>query len=285
MYLPFYRRKWKASTYMTNRDRVDREIVAGLGDRQIRTLTRDELQDFLDSRSGLSFSTTDHLRWDLRQILGLAQEERVTDRNAARSLFTPAECSKPERRCMTLADVKIAAAIQPLRERLIVKLAILGGMRPGEIFALRRGRVAENAVDVQERLYRGKLGTPKTRRSKRLVALSTMVVRDMDSWLAGSPDTGPNGWLFASEAVGTPLAKNNAMRRYIRPALREVGLGWVDFHVMRRTHATLMNNLGADPKVISDQHGGLQPVFAGRRLEAAEMLESGLYSCLYGLFS
>ncbi len=183
---------------------------------------------------------------------------------------------------MTLADVKIAAAIQPLRERLIVKLAILGGMRPGEIFALRRGRVAENAVDVQERLYRGKLGTPKTRRSKRLVALSTMVVRDMDSWLAGSPDTGPNGWLFASEAVGTPLAKNNAMRRYIRPALREVGLGWVDFHVMRRTHATLMNNLGADPKVISDQQGhGLgvhMEVYnqssLERRLEAAEMLES-----------
>jgi integrase len=32
----------------------------------------------------------------------------------------------------------------PLRERLIVKLAVLAGMRPGEVFGLRRGHVGES---------------------------------------------------------------------------------------------------------------------------------------------
>ena len=32
-------------------------------------------------------------------------------------------------------------------------------------------------------------------------------------------------------------------------------MGWVDFHVMRRTHATLMNEIHDDPKLVADQLG------------------------------
>jgi len=39
------------------------------------------------------------------------------------------------------------------------------------------------------------------------------------------------------------------------PALKAAGLGWVDFHVMRRTHATLMNDLHDNPKLVADQLG------------------------------
>jgi hypothetical protein len=37
IYFPFYQRKWKASTLMTNKDRIGREIVAELGSRELRT--------------------------------------------------------------------------------------------------------------------------------------------------------------------------------------------------------------------------------------------------------
>src|SRR5207247_654626 len=75
VYFPFYQRKWKASTLMCNKDRVQKEIVGKFGERELRTLTRDELQDFLDSKSSLSFSIVDHLRWDLRQIFEMAIAE------------------------------------------------------------------------------------------------------------------------------------------------------------------------------------------------------------------
>ena len=35
----------------------------------------------------------------------------------------------------------------------------------------------------------------------------------------------------------------------MRPRLKTVGLEWVDFQVMRRTHASLMRELGVDPKI------------------------------------
>jgi integrase len=53
----------------------------------------------------------------------------------------------------------------------------------------------------------------------------------------------------------TPVAKDNCWRRHIASKLKEVGLEWVDFQVMRRTHSTLMKHLKRDPKVVADQLG------------------------------
>jgi integrase len=72
------------------------------------------------------------------------------------------------------------------------------------------------------------------------------------------------------------------MRRDIRPILAKEGLGWVDFHVMRRTHSSLMRELGVDPKVVADQQGHTLDVNLNvytessvkSRIEAVETLES-----------
>ena len=39
------------------------------------------------------------------------------------------------------------------------------------------------------------------------------------------------------------------------PKLKRLGLGWANFLVMRRTHATLMRALGVDGKLVADQLG------------------------------
>ena len=63
-----------------------------------------------------------------------------------------------------------------------------------------------------------------------------------------------DAWVFPSERM-TPLSKDNCWRRCMQPALAEVGLGWANFLVMRRTHATLMKALGVDGKLVADQLG------------------------------
>jgi len=255
VYFPFYQRKWKDSTLMTNKDRIKREIISKFGDRTLRTLKRDELQSFLDSKASLSFSIVDHLRWDLRQIFEMSIAEGLVNRNPAALLFTPRECQTPQHRAMTAEEVNLAFSVLGLRERLIVKLAVLAGMRPGEIFGLRHGRVTDNVADVRERVYRGRLDTPKTRKSVRLVALSDSVRVDLESWRAESPSSGPDSWLFPSEKLTTSLSKNNVMYRHIRPKLKAVGLEWVDFQVMRRTYSSLMREKGVDPKIVADLMG------------------------------
>jgi integrase len=106
-------------------------------------MTREELQGFLDTKSSLSFNTVAHLRWDLKQMFDLALSEGLVTKNPALMLFVPRACSKPKRLVMTLDDVRKAIRALELKERLLFKLATVAGLRPGEIFGLRRGRVLD----------------------------------------------------------------------------------------------------------------------------------------------
>ena len=55
----------------------------------------------------------------------------------------------------------------------------------------------------------------------------------------------------------TAMGSDNLMARYMRTVLKreDVGLGWVDYRVMRRTHSSLMKAQGIDPKIVADQQG------------------------------
>ena len=109
-------------------------------------------QGFLDQKAAtLSFSTVDHLKWDLVSIFRMAVAEGCSRRNPAELLFTPREAKRPERQTLNMKEVNKLFESLELRERLIVKFAVLGGMRPGEIFALRRGGVRATCAEVKER--------------------------------------------------------------------------------------------------------------------------------------
>ncbi len=259
VFLSFCRKRRKPITSVSRTDSIKRHIVGAFGKRLLSSLKRDELHQFLDDRKHLANSMVDHLRWDIKQILDLAVAEGIIPRNPVYSgrmlLFVPRECKKPERPVMTLDEAKLAFSVLDLREPLIVKLGVLAGMRVSEIFGLRRGRVAGDSVEVVERVCRWDVDSPKTEKSERILALSSGLQQDLKEWLAVSPDTGPKGWLFPSENLKTPLGADNTMARYIRPRLQKVGLGWVDYRVMRRTHSSLMNAKGVNPKLIADQQG------------------------------
>ena len=119
---------------------------------------------------------------------------------------------------------------------------------------LRRTRLSENTVDIQERVYRGEIDTPKTPKSVCVVPLSLTVLEDLKNWLAVLP-AGAEAWVFPSEKLDTPLWRDNALYRYMRPRLKKVKLEWVDFQLMRRTHSSLMRELGVDPKIVADLMG------------------------------
>jgi len=256
IYYPFYTRKWKRSTADTNINRVDTHVISVFSTRLVASFKRDELQDFLDakSKSGLSFSVLSHLRWDLKQIFDLAVAEGLLNRNPATLLFVPRGAPRGERRVLTLKEVQVMFAALDQRERIIAKLATLAGMRPGEIFALTWGKLASTHADIRQRVYRGLIDSPKTVQSVRRAALTDGLAAAIECWRAISPDTRPDAWVFPSER-GTPLSRDNCMRRHIAPRLAAAGLGWVTFQVMRRSHSSLLNALGVEGKLVADQLG------------------------------
>lgn len=286
IYLPFYRRKWKRSSASTNEERLRIYLQPVLSGRSLGSINRDELQGLLDekAKSGLSFSTVAHIRWDLRQILRMAVAEGFIMRNPAELLFVPRDANRPERPIMNREEAHQCFSVLEFRERVIVKLAILAGLRPGEIFGLKWAHLAETHVDIRQRIYRGHLDSPKSSQSVRKAALAKGLVEEIREWKARAVDADPDAWMFPSETGKTPVSKDNVWRRHIGPKLTAVGLGWVDFHVMRRTHATLMNEIHDDPKMVADQLGHTldvsQNVYTrtsvARRKEAVDALESAL---------
>jgi integrase len=255
VYIPFFSRKWKQSTKAKNLNRVEVHLLREFKDCELSIFRRDGLQDFLDQKSkSLSYSTVNHLRWDLKQIFDMAVAEGVAQRNPATLLFTPRAASKPDRQTMTVENIRTVLGALQQRESLICRLAIFAGMRPGEIFALRWGRIGEAFAEVTERVYEGVLDTPKTDKSVRKAALSDGLVESLNEWRQISRSVSSEAFVFASER-GTPLSKHNVWRRNIQPKLRAIGLEWCTFQVMRRTHSTLMKTIKGDPKLVADQLG------------------------------
>jgi integrase len=255
VYLPFYRRKWKASTTGCNQGRIGLYLSEFERD-SLKSFSRDKLQAFLDRKAvGLSHSIVSHLRWDLRQIFRMAVAEGYLLRNPAELLFVPREAKRYPKPRLTLEQASLLFSVLDLRERVIAGLAILAGMRPGEIFALRRRHVEHGYVNIRQGVYRGEIDTPKTFNSNRWAALGEGLSQWLRLWLDGLPLQGPDALLFPSERGTTPIRNDNCWKRHFRPRLKTIGLGWANFQVMRRTHATFMDDLGIDPQVRADQMG------------------------------
>ncbi len=221
VYYPFYTRKWKRSTAANNINRVNTHVLASFGARSVGSFHRDELQDFLDAKTGegLSFSMVDHLRWDLKQVFEMAVSEDLVGKNPAKLLFTPSTAKRDERLVMTTEEVQRCFLVLEIRDRLIVKLAIIAGMRPGEIFGLVWGRVGTDFADIRQRVYKGDIDTPKTTQSVRKAALSEGLAAELEKWKAMSIETGPKAWVFPSENLSTPMSRDNCLRRNISPRL------------------------------------------------------------------
>ncbi len=256
VFLPQRRKKWKDSTDTTTTERYETYLFPRFEGCELRDLTRDRLQQFLDdkARAGLSKSVVSHLRWDLNAVFKMAADDALIQGNPAGSLVTPKEARTIEKRVMTREHVQLALSVLGLRERVVFLLAVLVGMRPGEIFALRWGRVGPEMVNIMERVYRRLPGDPKTERGKREAAVPPNLAADIYNWRAISVDISPDALVVPSEK-GTFMSRDNFLRRNIQKRLEKVGLGWVNFQVLRRTQASLGHKAGLDPKVAADQRG------------------------------
>jgi integrase len=248
VFLPQRRKKWKDSTDKTTTERIQAYLVPAFDGRQLRDLTRDQLQRFLDGKSkGLSKSVVSHLRWDLNAVFKMAANDGLIQGNPAGSLVTPKEAKTFEKRTMTKEEIHLALSVLDLRERIVFLLAVLVGMRPGEIFALRWGRVGLDMVNILERVYRRLPSDPKTERGRRVAAVPPDLAADIERWREAAVDLGSEALVFPSER-GTFLSRDNFLRRNIHSKLEKIELGWVNFQVLRRTQASFGPQRGCRSK-------------------------------------
>ena len=157
-------------------------------------------------------------------------------------------------RPLTEKEVTTYLEALALREKLIARLAIFEGLRPGEILALRWRGLDGEILRVNERVYKRVLNTPKNGKTRE-GAISDGTLALLTEWADLAEDPSPDGFVFPSEKLTTPLSLDNLWRRSMQPELEKVGLEWATFQILRKTNASLSKKAGVDPKVASDQRG------------------------------
>jgi integrase len=157
---------------------------------------------------------------------------------------------------MSVDEVNAALEAVELREQLLLHMGIFSGFRPGEMLGLQRQHVAADAtvVKVEQRVYRGEIDNPKTNPSRREVAIPPRTAELLLKWMSSAVGPEPDAYVFESEK-GKPIWRDTLLYDHIRPKLKPLGLEWVDFQVMRATHASIGHRLRLDPKVTADQRG------------------------------
>ena len=77
----------------------------------------------------------------------------------------------------------------------------------------------------------------------------------LKQWKDLAQNPSPDGFVFPSENLSTPLSADNVWRRNMKPKLGEIGMEWATFQILRKTNASLSKKEGIDPKVAADQRG------------------------------
>jgi hypothetical protein len=70
----------------------------------------------------------------------------------------------------------------------------------------------------------------------------------------------------------------------IQPRLEPLGLDWITFAVLRRTHSTLHQERHTDPKIIADQQGHGLGVHLADYVDSSLALKREASSALWGDF-
>jgi integrase len=164
-----------------------------------------------------------------------------------------------------LDPVKLPSLLALLPEpySTMVHLAVLTGLRASELIGLRWRNVHADSITIDERCCRGEWGVPKSEASNATIAVNYRVIERIHRLKSLTLEIragnavrrypavkalGPDDLVFASVAKGVTMRDNTILSRFIKPAARKLGIGWVNWQVLRRSHATWLKLAGADVK-------------------------------------
>ena len=235
----------KYATQKHYRYMIDVHLIPAFGETQLRELTREELQKFLSRKlsSGLSWETVHHFKCGLSKILGAAEEWGCITENVAQKTKLPRRQHGAERIVLTPIQVRDLAATLSEPVRSFTLLLVLTGLRVGELLALRWGSVDLKArlLRVVETVYDGHFDKPKTKRGTRTIPIGTDTAEILAARCPAAVD--PRALIFATRE-GLPLNRWNLLRKHLKRAAKKLGLPGVTWHLLRHSHATMLDVVG-----------------------------------------
>jgi integrase len=230
---------------------LEKRIFPALGSVPLCNLSRGQIEECLSNlrQKGFAVSTLRGVRATFSTVLQAAVERGYLEKNPAHGIRIREAVTKPARRFY--APTQIRPLLLELAEpcRTVVYVAVLSGLRIGEILALRWKRVdlLQNTIEVAETFSDGQFGSPKTRSSKRVIPMSSILSSVLESHRTGAIHKEPDDLVFCT-LKGTPLNPKNLYNRELAPACDRIKQPRVSWHSFRHTHATLLGDVGGTLK-------------------------------------
>jgi integrase len=249
---------YKPSTQKNHRHILSKHLMPRFGDKAIADVTRQEIQAYVAhlTQAGYAPKSIDHMHDVLSAILRTAVKWGHLADNPARGVDLPTLKTVRPKWALTIAQGSALFKQLPLLARTMVGLALLTGLRRGELFALRWQSVnlEDGHLTVEEAVYEGAFGTPKTSAGLRRVPLSEPTVRLLKEWKARAWSTEPPALVFSTWS-GKPISSNNVSRRWVFPACAKLKLPNATWLTFRRTYATWAHDQGVPGKVVAQLMG------------------------------
>jgi len=278
-WLPIMRSSLKPTTFDSYQRLVEWHVLPYLGELPLQELSADHLDRLYahlledgrrDGKSGgLSKKTVRSIHNLLHKALRDAERKRLVSRNVTEAADAPKlPPSGEDMTTWTASELRtFLEAVESHRLYAALLLAATTGMRRGEVLGLRwsdidfqRRRLAVRQT-ITTANYRIVVGTPKTRRGRRSIALdqTTLQVlaahqeRQLEERRLIGAAYSDQGLVFPRED-GTPINPDLLSQVFDR-AVAKLSIPRIRFHDLRHTHATLGLAAGVPAKVMSERLG------------------------------
>ena len=238
----------------------------------LRDLGTLQLQRYFSgmAASTLSHESKDKIRDVLSSILRSAVRYQLLIKNPMEGVQLPPDTigkrvTKPHIASEQFDQI-LAGIPEPYAT--MVYVAVYSGLRVSELIGLRWNDVGFDSLMVDERCCRGDWSAPKSKASNAPVAVQRHVIERIHALKlktvtvrAGKAvrrykvvkSSDPDDLVFQSVKDGKPMRDNNILSRFIKPAARKLGLGFVNWRCLRTSYGTWLKRDGADMKDIQGQ--------------------------------
>jgi len=249
-------RELKPSTVYSYDSVLRTHILPELGAQELKEITPQHLSDFRDKLSeSLSSKTYRNIYWLLTQLFAVAKDFDLIEKSPVRpSLHRPRRISKKEKPRLSSEETLRVLQEIPNEHRLIFVLDVVIAVRAGELLGLRwlDFRPEQRALAISSSIWRGKLGTPKTEASVRVVHIPSSVVELLTAHREASAFKRDEDFIFA-RSDGRSYDQDHLRNIVLYPALLRAGIKRearsYGFHLFRHTAGSIVHELTSDLKL------------------------------------
>lgn len=274
----------RPSTRSSYRTAIQRHLIPSFGETPMNAITAEMVRHWFASYGDRTPTARAHAYQVLSSIMADAEGDEVISRSPCRIKAGHRTRVIREPEVLTLPELLELAEHMPRRHRALTLLCGLAGLRFGEAVALRRRDVDLDGGSLTVvRTYtkvNGKktTGDPKTRESRRTVALPLLVVNMLRDHFEEQGTRGRDALVFPGQDgdLLSPTAlygrggrvEIRGGRRYTKSAYgfyaaREaIGKPTLHWHDLRRTAATLGAQSGATVREMQARLGHATPAMA-----------------------